>query len=232
MIRIVQFILTIQLTLLSVTAFSPVANRRQIQCHRLRAVDNEDCIDLTEDGGVRKQVIVEGTGEPYESGETVTYSYVGTVATANWNAQEVVNCWLAEQQGLDDVQDKFLELDITEAKLTDLDVFNEEFVQNELGISAKIKCKKLVMAAKRLATTREEYPLGIEFDQNESYDYTMGSGKLIRGMELGLSSMTSGEEAILNIRSDYGYGSEGYRKRNGDVLVPPFATLSFQIKLK
>jgi FKBP-type peptidyl-prolyl cis-trans isomerase len=140
---------------------------------------------------------------------------------------------LAEQQGMHHLADAFRLQEIDEAKLTNLDVFTEAFVQEQLlGVTAnKITCKKLVMAAKRLANNRNEFPPGFGFDSSENYECTLGSGKLIRGMEEGLASMKPGEEAELSIRSDYAYGAEGYRKRNGDVLVPPFATLSFEVKL-
>jgi FKBP-type peptidyl-prolyl cis-trans isomerase len=51
-------------------------------------------------------------------------------------------------------------------------------------------------------------------------------------MQAGITNMKPGETAQLKVRSDYAYGSDGYRKRNGDVMVPPFATLYFQIKNK
>jgi hypothetical protein len=41
----------------------------------------------------------------------------------------------------------------------------------------------------------------------------------------------SAETAQLKVRSNYAYSSEGYRKRNGDVMVPLFATLQFELKL-
>jgi FKBP-type peptidyl-prolyl cis-trans isomerase len=83
-----------------------------------------------------------------------------------------------------------------------------------------------------LAKTREEYADGTQFDSNDSYNFVLGAGKVIRGMELGVSSMKPREVVELRIRSDYAYGPEGYRKSNGDVLVPPFATLLFHAKLQ
>lgn len=189
-------------------------------------------IDLTDNGGVQKQVLVEGGKDPYETGTEVSYFYKGTLVNADWTAEEVVSCWLAEQQGIDDsLPDKFCSMEVDERKLTNIDEFTESFVQEELGVTGKIACKKLVMASKRLATSRNEFPPGMEFDSSDRYEYTIGSGKLIRGMELGLASMRPGEEALVKIRSDYAYGSEGYRKRDGDVVVPPFASLLFEIKI-
>ena len=154
---------------------------------------------------------------------------------------KAVDCWLLEQQGLDHLQDGFLKYEITEAKLTDTDnFFTEEFVRDSLGVENKIVCKKSIMAAKRLQKAREEFPNGTEFDSNDSYSFTLvGSTtssstkrKVIQGMELGVSSMKPGEVAKLKIRSDYAYGPEGYRKSNGDVMIPPFATLLFEITLQ
>jgi hypothetical protein len=196
--------------------------------------DDKDWIHLAEDGGVCKRIIEEGSGDPYASGTSVTTSYTGTLGNGDgWNCDEVVQCWLLEQQGLDHLADGFASENINEVMLTDTDTtFTEDFIKDKLGVENKIACKKLVMAAKRLAKTRAEYADGMEFDSSDSYNFVLGSGKVIRGMELGVSSMRAGEVAELRIRSDYAYGPEGYRKSNGDVLVPPFATLLFHIKLQ
>lgn len=209
-------------------------------------------LDLTADGGVRKKVLVEASsssspdqpnpeeGGSTEDGSTITIiSYMGKLANAHWSAEEVISCWLSEQQGLgddDDVIASFRRYEIDESKLTDVEnFFTESFVQDTLlGITAsKIACKKLVMAAKRLKTTRSEYPAGMEFDSNDRYEIKQGGGggnrKIIRGMQIGIDSMRVREVAMVRIRSDYGYGSEGYRKRTGEVVVPPFATLEFEI---
>eukprot|EP00980_Cylindrotheca_fusiformis_P010467 scaffold2322_cov135-Cylindrotheca_fusiformis.AAC.26 len=192
-------------------------------------------IQLTGDGGVQKEILFEGNGEPFllpgAAGTRLTISYAGSLGVPNWSSEEVVSCWLKEQQGLDHLQDLFLDIGIDEAKLTNPEFFTEDFVTKELGVTAKIQCKKLVLAAKRLASTRQELPKGHVFDSNPEYSYELGSNKLIKGMEIGLSSMTPGEWALITVRSDYGYGSEGYRKANGDVIVPPFATLVFEIQL-
>ena len=194
-----------------------------------------DWIDLTSDGGVQKKLLSsnDGPGDLLETDSTVTIQYTGTLVESNWTPQEVVSCWLSEQQGLDDLKDAFLEHAIDEATLTNVDnngKFTEAFVTDTLGVSQKIKCKKLVLAAKRLKTTRDEFPAGTEFDQNDNFTVVVGpKGKVIAGMKLGIASMAVGESCELRIRSDYGYGSEGYRTSKGEVMVPPFATLHFQV---
>ena len=200
------------------------------------AAGAEDWIDLTENGGVCKQILEEGSGDqPYESGTSVVISYAGTICHGDdgWNKDDVVKCWLLEQQGLDNLVESFLAENIDENKLTDTDgSFTEEFIKEKLGVENKIARKKLVMAAKRLSKSRKEYPDGTEFDSNDSYEFVLGAGKVIKGMEIGIASMQPGEKAKIRIRSDYAYGSEGCRKANGDVLVPPFATLAFTIDLQ
>ena len=189
-------------------------------------------IDLTADGGVQKSVKQPGIGASAgETGKSVTIDYTGTLAPTSWSVDEVIRCWLSEQQGLDDVADAFREKQVDESKLIDPLTFNEDFVTNELRVTAKIKCKKLVMAAKRLATTRKEFEVGTKFDSNSKYEIVLGKKKLIRGMEMVVSSMQVGEVSQAKIRSDYAYGAEGYRKSNGEVVVPPFSTLLFEIKL-
>jgi FKBP-type peptidyl-prolyl cis-trans isomerase len=200
----------------------------------LGSITTTNWVDLTEDGGVKKSILTDGIGDASleELGATtVTMDYTGTVATADWSVEEVIQCWLAEQQGVSDLYDAFRAQEIDESKLVNPDIFNEALVEQKMGVTARIKCKKLVMAAKRLATTRNEFTVGHVFDSYSEYQFIRGQTKLIRGMELGIAAMKPGEVAVLVIRSDYAYGSEGYRKTNGDVMVPPFATLQFEVKI-
>jgi FKBP-type peptidyl-prolyl cis-trans isomerase len=185
-------------------------------------------IDLL-DEGVQKEIIQEGDGDTPTDGQKVTISYKGFLVERNWSPAEVVRCWLGELQGQEDLAPTFTELQIDGAKLLS-DTFDEEFAMNELKISNKIKAKKLVMAAKRLRT--EEFPPGTEFDSNDEFSFVVGAGKVIKGMEVGVSSMALGERARLTIRSDAGYGSDGVRRRNGETMVPPFATLCFDAMLQ
>lgn len=94
--------------------------------------------------------------------------------------------------------------------------------------------KKLVMAAKRLATTRADCNFGHEFDANERYEIEWdGKPKLIPGMRKSLEYMIglNMDNVEVKCRSDYAYGAEGYRKRTGEVLIPPFASLKLVIDL-
>jgi hypothetical protein len=194
-----------------------------------------DWIDITEDGGVllKEKSHLADASLFRDEDEFLSLQYTGTIAPSTWTVDETIHCWLNEQQGLSDLADAFREHQIDEEKLLSENVFNEAFVTNELGVSAKIKAKKLVMAAKRLSTVRQEFAPGLEFDSKHSFEVPIRGAKLIQGMTRGLTYMVQAKVAHAEIlcRSDYAYGAEGYRKASGVVLVPPFASLCFDVKI-
>lgn len=204
----------------------------------LRAASDKATVDLTSDGGV----LVFGTDVPSRAesklmaGTKFIIAYRGFLEPSDWTADEVVTCWLKEQQGLDDLGDVFVANNINETTLTNPDIFTEQYVMENLGMenSSKIKVKKLVMAAKRLANTREDCKFGDEFDWNDAYEiYWHQKPKLIPGMVLALEYMLglNLDHVEVKCRSDYAYGADGYRKRTGEVLIPPFTSLRFEIDL-
>mmetsp|Transcript_3236 Transcript_3236/g.4482 ORF Transcript_3236/g.4482 Transcript_3236/m.4482 type:complete len:192 (+) Transcript_3236:87-662(+) len=70
---------------------------------------------------------------------------------------------------------------------------------------------------------------GREFDRTHggySFEFQLGAAKVVRGFELGIAKLRIGEEAILTIRGDYGYGKEG----SGND-IPKNAILIFQVEL-
>lgn len=194
-------------------------------------------VSLTDDNAVQKRIIQEGSGDVAKAGQTVEIDYVGTLGTTmDWDVEDVIDCWLVSQQGLEGLADGFRSNGVDAAKLMDPSFFNEDFVTEAFDLSSKIQIKKLVMAAKRLAKTATEYPAGTQFDSNKHrgdapYSFVLGKKKAIRAMELSVASMKEGEHAEIICRADYAYGKEGYRKADGDVMVPEYATLCFDIKL-
>ncbi|KAF2423474.1 peptidyl-prolyl cis-trans isomerase [Tothia fuscella] len=52
------------------------------------------------------------------------------------------------------------------------------------------------------------------------FDTKIGIGRVIRGWDEGIVTMSLGEKATLVISSDYAYGSRGFPQ-----LIPPNATL-------
>ena len=179
------------------------------------------------------------------SDDSITIKYSGTLVGEDWwSPVDVADCWLKEIQGMDVYVDKILEEKIDASLLMDPERFTESFVSSTFGIDNKIQCKKLVMAAKRLQKVREEFEVGAVFDSNDGFEVDKNR-RLIKGMRLAVDKLMemmtvppdggSDEDELTGsisivCRSDFAYGSEGLRKSNGDVMVPPFATLRFDIE--
>ncbi len=202
--------------------------------------NNAEWINLIEDKEVVKKLIIKGgeEGSIPEKGSEVEISYVGTLGNFQdeWSVDDVIESWLQYQQGLNDILEQpFREKNVDGKLLMDQTKFTEEFVANDLGVSNKMQRKKTIMAAKRLWKQETEYPIDSQFDSSlergKSFTFTLGSGKVIKSMDLAVATMNVGEKAQIVCRSDYGYGSEGYRTVKGDVVVPPFRTLCFEIEL-
>lgn len=163
-----------------------------------------------------------------KDGGTVSIHYKGTIEELEWSTEEVIACWLSTLQGLDDLAPAFRKHAVDSHKVMDL---NEDFVMKELGVDNKIRAKKLVMAAKRLKSN--VLPTGTVFDArlDEPYSFVVGQGTVIKGMDTAVRSMVVGESSKFTIRSDHAYGADGVRRSNGDVIVPPYSTLGFEITL-
>ena len=70
---------------------------------------------------------------------------------------------------------------------------------------------------------------GTEFDKNvsidEPFEFILGQNKVIKGWELGVSSMKKGEKSLFTIASEYAYGDKSQPK------IPTNSTLKFEIEL-
>ncbi|KAI8480768.1 FK506-binding protein 2B [Branchiostoma belcheri] len=57
--------------------------------------------------------------------------------------------------------------------------------------------------------------------------FKVGTGRVIRGWDEGLMTMSKGEKAKLVIEPDWAYGRKGLEKK-----IPPHATLTFEVELE
>jgi len=71
---------------------------------------------------------------------------------------------------------------------------------------------------------------GTEFDasynRNQPFDFDFGAGRVIKGWEEGLKDMCPGDKRVLTIPPHMGYGDRG-----AGGVIPPKATLVFDVEL-
>ncbi|KAL7543870.1 hypothetical protein ACHAWF_007472 [Thalassiosira exigua] len=200
-----------------------------------RAVDVDGWTSLTDDGGAKMRLVSSSSSSsspsadhPVAGKDDVTVEYVGTVAERNWSAEDAVACWLPDRGLSSLAPELFRAFDLNERKLTS-PKFDRKFVVEGLGVRKEGKIDNLLEAAKELGETKKTHRPGTVFDKNR-FTFRLGKGMAVEAFELALPKMRPGDTASLVARSDYAYGRNG-AKAGGKVLVPPYATVSFDLTL-
>ncbi len=71
---------------------------------------------------------------------------------------------------------------------------------------------------------------GDQFDssipRNQQFEFTLGANRVIQGWEKGVECMLEGEKRLLKIAPELGYGARG-----AGGVIPPNATLLFEVEL-
>jgi FKBP-type peptidyl-prolyl cis-trans isomerase len=65
----------------------------------------------------------------------------------------------------------------------------------------------------------------------KTIDVPLGRGSFVPGFETGLKSLRVGEKAILVFPSSLGYGSSIKYDNVGNVAIPPYSPLSFEVEV-
>lgn len=75
-------------------------------------------------------------------------------------------------------------------------------------------------------TLEDGTPFDSSYSRNQPFVFTIGIGQVIAGWDEGVISMKVGGKRRLTIPSDLGYGSRGAGR-----VIPPNATLIFEVEL-
>lgn len=68
-------------------------------------------------------------------------------------------------------------------------------------------------------------------DRAQPFSFTLGAGQVIEGWDSGVAGMKVGEKRKLHIPPEFGYGPDGIKDPTGKPVIPPNATLIFEVEL-
>jgi FKBP-type peptidyl-prolyl cis-trans isomerase len=69
------------------------------------------------------------------------------------------------------------------------------------------------------------------FDQGDKLRFTIGDGQMVTGFDLGVRDMRVGGVRKITMPGHLGYGEAGRVDNRGNVIIPPNATLIFEVEL-
>ena len=68
-------------------------------------------------------------------------------------------------------------------------------------------------------------------DRGIPFPFTLGSGMVIKGWDIGVEGMKVGGKRILVIPPELGYGSQDIKDNKGNIVIPANSTLIFEVEL-
>jgi FKBP-type peptidyl-prolyl cis-trans isomerase len=102
--------------------------------------------------------------------------------------------------------------------------------QNNPDLSGVVKEGDLV-TVHYTGTLQNGQKFDSSLDRGQPFQFVVGAGMVIKGWEQGLIGMKIGEKRQLVLPPELAYGSQGVTGQGGEIIIPPNATLIFDIEL-
>ena len=100
-----------------------------------------------------------------------------------------------------------------------------QYVDHEIGTGAEATAVKMV-DVHYTGTLTNGIPFDSSHTRGQPFSFKLGGGQVIRGWDEGIAGMKVGGRRTLTIPPDLGYGARG-----AGGVIPPGATLIFDVEL-
>jgi peptidylprolyl isomerase len=101
-----------------------------------------------------------------------------------------------------------------------------KYVDEKIGEGAEAKAGQTVSVHYTGWTTDRNKPFDSSLDRGQPFSFSLGAGQVIKGWDEGVAGMKVGGKRRLTIPPDLGYGARG-----AGGVIPPNATLTFDVEL-